>query len=152
MLQRWPLVLSAIGFAVIAVASAVYAWLQWQHEHWPETDAVVLSRRMGMLPRGTTTLVMGQFSLAGTQHTFEAPWGRNRWHEGRWVAPADLPAVGATIRVRYNPLRPTEVALGPQRSSSNRVYFTVFSVLCLGLSALSLATLRAPPPKSKAPR
>ncbi len=132
----------ALGMVFMALAVAFGLWARAEHAKgaWPVANATVQSHQQRLIPHGSAVFVGGHFTVEGRTHSFTHPWGRDEWREGRWVPPADLPAVGATVPVQYNPANPDEVEFGPPPPWFNRVFPVFGAVLFLVGAAVLLLT------------
>ncbi len=143
-MQRWQQIAIGLLCAALGVGSGVWALADRARGQWPIASATVLSHQQRLITHGSAVFVSGSFTVDGASHTFVKPWGTSSWSDGRWVPPSDLPAVGATVAVRYNPSHPDEVEIGPAPPLFNRLFPALCAVLFLVVSAAMLFT----PPQS----
>lgn len=133
-------------FLAFAVGFGLWARAEFASRRWPTAIATVRSHQQQLISHGSAVYVRGTFTVEGRTHSFTHTWGRDESREGRWVPPADLPAVGATVPVQYNPANPSEVELGPPPPWFNRVFPAFCAVLFLvGAAVLLLAPAQGVP-------
>lgn len=147
-MQRWQQIAIALVFAALGVGSGLWALSDRARRHWPTASATVQAHRQQLIPHGSAVFVTGSFTVDGRAHSFVRPWGRDESRDGRWVPPSDLPAVGSTVPVQYDPANPDDVEIGPPPPLFNQLFPTFVAALFLVTAALLLFT---PAPRGDGP-
>ncbi len=87
--------------------------------HWPSTVGSITGTQKVQIFKGQGTSIQGTYTVSGRTYSFHAFMGRDTWIEDHWQSPQNIPTVGDTIRLFYNPNHPEESVLDTPISSWN---------------------------------